>query len=51
MPGETFPETIGIPEEHKRVLNQRLADYESGKSKPISHEELMLRVHSAAKEK
>ena len=36
-----------VPEEHKRILNQRLASYKSGKSKPISHEELMRRVRAA----
>ncbi len=38
---------MAVPEEHKRILNQRLASYKSGKSKPISHEELMRRVRSA----
>jgi len=33
-----------VPENHKRILDARLADYRSGKSKPISHEELMRRL-------
>jgi putative addiction module component (TIGR02574 family) len=37
---------MGVPEEHKRILNQRLSGYKSGKSKPISHEDLMRRVRS-----
>ncbi len=38
---------ITVPAEHKRILTQRLESYRSGKSKPISHEELMKRVRSA----
>lgn len=36
-----------VPADHKRILNKRLADFKSGKSKPISHEELMRRVRTA----
>ncbi len=38
---------IPVPEEHKRILKTRLADYQSGKSKPISHEELLRRVRAS----
>lgn len=33
-----------VPARHKRILDDRLAAYRSGKSKPISHEELMRRL-------
>lgn len=36
-----------VPATHKRVIKKRLADYKSGASQPISHEELMRRVRSA----
>jgi putative addiction module component (TIGR02574 family) len=36
-----------VPEAHKRLLRQRLADYKSGKIKAISHEELMKRVRAS----
>ena len=36
-----------VSEAHERILNQRLADYKSGKSKPISHAELMRRVRAS----
>lgn len=35
-----------VAESHKRILDARLANYRSGKSKPISHEELMRRLSS-----
>jgi putative addiction module component (TIGR02574 family) len=35
---------LEVPETHKTILKTRLADYESGKSKPISHDEFMRRV-------
>lgn len=38
---------LDVPAEHKAILNARLASYKSGKSKPISHEELMRRVRAA----
>lgn len=38
--------SLSVPASHKRVLTRRLADYSSGKSKPISHAELMRRVRA-----
>ena len=35
-----------VSESHKRVLDARLADYRSGKSKPVSHEEMMRRLRT-----
>ncbi|MBS0633213.1 MAG: addiction module protein [Verrucomicrobia bacterium] len=35
---------LPTPASHKKILDQRLADYRSGKSKPISHAELMQRL-------
>ena len=32
---------------HKKLIDKRLADYRSGKSKPITHDELMNRLRSA----
>lgn len=40
-------EGMPVPEGHKEILNARLADYRSGKSKPVSHEELMRRLQSS----
>lgn len=37
-------ERMPLPERHRKILNARLADYRSGKSRAISHEELMLRT-------
>ena len=37
-------EKMPVPERHKKVLDARLADYRTGKSVPISHEELMQRL-------
>jgi putative addiction module component (TIGR02574 family) len=39
--------SLPVPEEHKRILNQRLADYKSGKTIPITHAELMRRVRAS----
>jgi len=39
--------SLEIPDDHKKVLKKRLADYKSGESKAISHEELMRRVRAA----
>ena len=39
-------EKMPVPAEHRAVLDKRLADYRSGKSKPISIEELMRRVRA-----
>jgi len=36
-----------VPEAHKRVLRQRLADYKAGKLTTISHAELMRRVRAS----
>lgn len=33
-----------VPAPHKRIIDARLAAYRSGKSKPISHDELMRRL-------
>lgn len=39
-------EKMPVPEAHKKVLDARLADYRSGKSKVISHEVLMRRLRT-----
>ena len=39
-------EKMPVPEEHRKILDARLAGYRSGKSKPISHDELMRRLRS-----
>ncbi len=39
-------EKMPVPESHKKILGTRLADYRSGKSKPMSHEELMRRLRT-----
>ena len=36
-----------VPEVHKKVLRSRMADYRAGRSKAISHEDLMRRLRSA----
>jgi putative addiction module component (TIGR02574 family) len=36
-----------VPDEHKRILRKRLADYRAGRTKAISHEELMRRLQSS----
>ncbi len=36
-----------VPAEHRAILDKRLADYRSGKSKPISMAELMRRVRAS----
>jgi hypothetical protein len=36
-----------VPAEHRVILDRRLADYRSGKSKPISHAELMRRLRTS----
>jgi putative addiction module component (TIGR02574 family) len=35
-----------VPESHKKIIDARLDAYRSGKSKPISHEELMRRLQT-----
>lgn len=37
-------EKMPVSEKHRKVLNERLASYRTGKSKPIAHEELMRRL-------
>ena len=37
---------MAVPENHKRVLDVRMADYRSGKSKPVTHAELMRRLRT-----
>ena len=39
-------ESMPVPEEHRKILDARLAKYRSGESKPISHDELMRRLRS-----
>jgi putative addiction module component (TIGR02574 family) len=36
-----------VPSGHKKILETRLADYRSGRSKPISHDELMRRLRTS----
>jgi putative addiction module component (TIGR02574 family) len=36
-----------VPAAHRAILDKRLADYRSGKSKPISVAELMRRVRAS----
>lgn len=40
-------EKMPVPAEHRAVIDKRLADYRSGKSKPISIAELMRRVRAS----
>jgi len=35
-----------VPESHKKTLDARLADYRAGKTKPVSHDELMRRLRT-----
>ncbi len=39
--------SLSVPTDHKGILKQRLADYRSGKSKTVSHAELMRRVRAS----
>ncbi len=39
-------EKMPVPESHKKVLDARLANYRAGKSKVISHDELMRRLRT-----
>jgi putative addiction module component (TIGR02574 family) len=39
-------EKMPVPARHKKILDGRLADYRAGRSKPISHDELMRRLRS-----
>ncbi|MCL4179031.1 MAG: addiction module protein [Verrucomicrobia bacterium] len=36
-----------VPEDHKRMLRKRLADYRAGRSKVISHRDMMRRLGSS----
>jgi len=36
-----------VPEDHKRILRKRLADYRAGRSKTVSHQEIMRRLKSS----
>lgn len=40
-------EKMPVPAEHRKILDARLASYRSGKSKPISHAELMRRLRTS----
>jgi len=35
-----------IPAEHKKIINQRLENYQTGKSVPMPHAEMMKRLRS-----
>jgi putative addiction module component (TIGR02574 family) len=39
-------EKMPVPESHKKILDARLADYRAGKTKPVSHDELMRRLRT-----
>lgn len=39
--------SMPVPADHKRILDQRIADYKSGKAKTISHAELMRRIRGS----
>jgi hypothetical protein len=41
---DTILDPLG--DQHRAILDERLAAYRSGKSKPISHQELMRRVRA-----
>ncbi|RRJ94916.1 hypothetical protein Ga0100231_011875 [Opitutaceae bacterium TAV4] len=38
--------TPTMPPGHKKILNERLAAYQSGKSQPVTHDEMMRRLRS-----
>lgn len=38
--------SLPASEEHKKVVRRRLSDYRGGRTKAISHQELMSRVRS-----
>jgi putative addiction module component (TIGR02574 family) len=40
-------ERMPVPAAHKKILDARLADYRSGKSKPMTHAELMRRLRAS----
>ena len=37
---------LPVPAAHKKILDERLAAYRAGRSKPIPHEELLRRLSS-----
>ena len=37
-------ETLPVPAEHKRIIDERLQRYRNGQSKPIPHAEMMKRL-------
>ncbi len=39
-------DNLPVPESHRRILRQRMADYKSGKTKVISQQELMRRLRT-----
>jgi putative addiction module component (TIGR02574 family) len=40
-------EKMAVPEDHKRTLRKRLADYRAGRSKAVPHKQLMRRLRSS----
>jgi putative addiction module component (TIGR02574 family) len=40
-------EKMPVPPQHRKVLDQRLAAYRAGKSKPVPHDQLMRRLGGA----
>ncbi len=36
-----------VPDDHKRILRRRMADYRAGRTKAISHDELMQRLRAS----
>jgi len=37
-------ETLPVPPEHKRIIDERLERYNNGRSKPVPHAEMMQRL-------
>jgi len=37
-------ETLPVPPEHKRIIDERLARYHNGESEPVPHAEMMRRL-------
>jgi putative addiction module component (TIGR02574 family) len=40
-------EKMPVLEDHKRILRKRLTDYRAGRSKAVSHAEMMRRLQSS----
>jgi putative addiction module component (TIGR02574 family) len=38
---------MSVPDEHKRILRKRMADYRAGRTKAITHDELMRRLRAS----